>query len=63
MPPWEGREGAVLLAIGHEVVKLYAHMEVVVKIFRVDSKMLTSKFWFSCGLISQILCSKAPGGL
>ena len=33
----------------------YAHMDVVVQIFRVDTKMLTSKFWFSLGLISKIL--------
>ena len=41
----------------------YAHMEVVVDLFRVDSKMLTSKFWFSLGLISNIWVEKAPGGL
>ena len=33
----------------------YAYMEVAVKHFRVDSKILTSKFWFSLGLISKIL--------
>ena len=32
-----------------------AHMEIVVKIFRDNSKILNSKFWFSYGLISQIL--------
>ena len=32
-----------------------AQMEVVVNFFRVNSKMLTSKFWFSRGLISNIL--------
>ena len=33
----------------------YAHMEVVVNFFRVNSKKMTSKFWFSHGSISKIL--------
>ena len=33
----------------------YAKMEIVVKLFRVNSKILTLKMWFSHGLISKIL--------
>ena len=33
----------------------YAKNLIVVRNFRVDSKMLTSKFWFSRGLISNML--------
>ena len=41
----------------------YAQNLVLVRIFRVDSKMLTSKFRFSHGLISNILVQEGPGGL
>ena len=33
----------------------YAQMQIVVKIFRANSKILTSKFWFSLAAISKIL--------
>ena len=34
---------------------LYAHPQIVVNFFRVNSKLLTLKFWFSPGLISTNL--------
>ena len=34
---------------------MYATNLIVVRLFRVNSQILTSKFWFSHGLISQIL--------
>ena len=34
---------------------IYTKQLMVVKAFRVDSKILTSKFWFDLGLISKIL--------
>ena len=40
----------------------YAQMEIVVRIFRVNSSILSSKCWFSHGFISNILVSKGPGG-
>ena len=42
---------------------LSANKLIVVTIFRVNWKMLTSKYWFSLGLISKILVWKGPGGL
>ena len=41
----------------------YAQTLIVVSFFRVNSKILTSKFWFSHSLISKILVEKGPGGL
>ena len=53
------RKKNISIANEHIAWFQYAHMEIVVKLFRANSEMLTSKCWFSHGLILNISSAKA----
>ena len=51
----EARQAVCLSVLLDNGGAYYAHMEVVVNLFRVNSTILSFTFWFSRSLISKIL--------